>query len=197
MKKFIILLLVVVVIGLIILVISSGAPSDLPEGQVSDVNNEQTISNVDYTKSDIIIESFNFTGYGPGKSHVGTFESFTLSKGVEGESLGKIVFKTDSVTTDTDAVTKHLCTDDFFDCAKNPEITFTAKNVEKVSDSSVNLSGVLSFRGVEKTLTFPVNVSGDTFNADFRVDITPFTFKFIGIDDEVRIQFNGKAVESI
>ncbi|HEY1037587.1 MAG TPA: YceI family protein [Candidatus Paceibacterota bacterium] len=140
---------------------------------------------------------FKFTGYGPGgKQHTGTFTSITTGDVKTGENglpvSGKVIFKGNTVVTDTAAVDKHLCSDDFFNCAKYPEIVFEYKGIrEDAANSSFAVTGALTLNGVTKDISFPVKHAGAlAFSSDFLLDTTPFQLKYVGINKDVRVQFS-------
>lgn len=66
-----------------------------------------------------------------------------------------------SVETGVTDRDRHLRSDDFFAVEKNPQITFTSSNVEKVSDELYNVTGKLTMRGVTKVITLPVTFGGE------------------------------------
>ncbi len=156
------------------------------------------------------LSSFTFTGYGPGKSHEGTFADATVSDvtfGADGApASGKFVIKTASVKTDSPKLDGHLCAEDFFNCAANPEIVFNLKTIVPapvtgdpkvptgLPQNTYKVNGTLTFNGVTQDIAFdatwfPVE---SRFSADFKFDTTFFNFKYVGIDKEVRVQFAGE-----
>lgn len=155
----------------------------------------------------VALTSFTFTGYGPGKEHVGTFKDWSVSNvAVDANGVptaGRFTIKTASVSTGIDGLDKHLCSPDFFDCAANPEIVFDLKSIKaraltptEIGSSEIpyDVSGDLTFNSVTKSFSFPVSAKADgTFVSDFKFDTTFFNFKYAGIDKEVRVQFAGQA----
>lgn len=131
--------------------------------------------------------TFEFEGFAPGKSHVGTFENWTGRFVVQGGKIVSAKGTVDpaSVKTDSAGVDKHLKTDDFFDVAKYPEITIVSKTI-----GDGNVVADLTFRGVTKEISFPANITSNSIAAEFALDTTPFAFKYVGVDKEVRIKFN-------
>jgi len=137
---------------------------------------------IDTTKS-----AFEFEGFAPGKSHVGTFENWTGTLTIlDGKIISaKGTIDPASVKTDSAGVDRHLKTDDFFDVAKYPEITIVSKTI-----GDGNVVADLTFRGVTKEINFPANITSNSIAAEFALDTTPFAFKYVGVDKEVRIKFN-------
>lgn len=161
--------------------------------EVIETSNETTVEMegtevpIDTTKS-----AFEFEGFAPGKSHVGTFENWTGTLTVlDGKIISaKGTVDPASVKTDSAGVDKHLKTDDFFDVAKYPEITIVSKTI-----GDGNVVADLTFRGVTKEISFPANITSNSIAAEFALDTTPFAFKYVGVDKEVRIKFNMVAQE--
>lgn len=176
------------------------APESVPAAAVGDQAATSTApaEGTDIT-SRVTLDAFNFTGYGPGKEHLGTFKETQLS-GVKASAAGvpvagRFVIKTASVSTGIDGLDKHLNSPDFFDTAKNPEIVFDLKSiaVAPTASSTHSVTGTLTFNSVTKEITFPATASADgKFSADFKFDTTFFAFKYVGIDRDVRIQFAGQ-----
>lgn len=205
MKKAIGILVLILVIIVVVVLLNSGAPEDLEKGVIQDVdtssdentdNDSTSGDNSADLESKVTVDSFNFTGYGPGKEHLSTFDDYSVSD-VEFDETGlptkgKITFVVSSVNTDAgEMLNNHLCTDDFFDCAKYPNIVFDLVKITENEAGSYTVTGNLTFHGVTKQVSFGVNRVDDTFSADFTVDTTPFNFKYTAIDKDVRIQFSG------
>ncbi len=95
-------------------------------------------------------------------SHDGGFKKFTGTLKVgDGElAHAKIDIEMASVWSDTEKLTGHLMTDDFFEVEKFPTSTFEASSFSKVdSDSATHqVTGNLTMRGVTKGISFPANV---------------------------------------
>jgi polyisoprenoid-binding protein YceI len=166
-------------------------PQDLPAATVSDATSTPTTATSTSTLSGDVVRASStvqFTGYGPGKEHPVSFdwtENLTVTNGA---LAGSATFNTASVKADNDRLTTHLCSDDFFNCAVNKEIVFT---VTEASASQV--TGTLSFAGKTHTVSFPVTIDGNMIKADFRLDRTPFNFKYTianaaAVDKEIRVQ---------
>jgi len=129
---------------------------------------------------------FEFEGYGPGKSHVGTFDEFEgelyFDKGMLVGFGG--VIKAESVNTGIGRLNGHLKGRDFFDAETYPEIGFVSTEL----DDDI-LTGILDFHGVQREVSFPVVIIGDEISADFILNTAPFGMNYPGVDKEVRIAF--------
>ncbi len=127
-----------------------------------------------------------FTGFGPGKKHVGSFAvvNSSLALDAKGAISGKIVVNVNSLSTDTEKVTEHLKTDDFFDTAKYPTATFVVTKDNTMADLSscgpadiceaAFLSGNFTIHGVTKAVSFPVTRSANELAATFTLDLKQF-----------------------
>ena len=88
-------------------------------------------------------------------SHNGSFQDFSGQIDYTGNvetSHVNITIKTDSLTTDTADLTKHLKTADFFDVAKYPEATFVSTAIKAGGEkgASHTVTGNLTLHGVDQ-----------------------------------------------
>ena len=95
----------------------------------------------------------------------GKFDDFagTISLDRANPSASSVEFtiKTASVNTGDADRDKHLRTADFFDAAKNPEITFKSTSIKPSKTKNVyDVTGDLTMRGVTKRVTLPVEFLG-------------------------------------
>lgn len=65
-----------------------------------------------------------------------------------------------SISTDNDKRDTHLKSDDFFNAAKYPKMTFKSTSFKKVSGNKYALVGNLTIRDVTKSVTFDVTYGG-------------------------------------
>lgn len=202
MKAFIWIVLVIIVIIAAVLLLSPRAPQDVEQATIGDVPTSEQQANGEQQQADattaIEITSFGFVGYGPGKSHTGTFERFEVSNVATKDgvpSTGTLTIYTDSVKTDTAMLDTHLKEKkEFFDSATYPTITFTLNNIEEQDNTAYLVTGDLTVKNVTKRLSFTVTPNEDkTFTSEFRVAMDQFGFSAPGIvDNEVLVQFSGK-----
>jgi polyisoprenoid-binding protein YceI len=102
----------------------------------------------------------SFKGFGPGKEHLGTISDVrsNLALSATGDLTGTITVGMDSLKTDTEAVTKHLKTNAFFDVVKYPTATFKLTNLTGMDAQGAQATGTFTIHGVTKTVVFPVKV---------------------------------------
>ena len=95
----------------------------------------------------------------------GKFDDFSgkmnLDRAKPSNSSVEFNIKTASVDTGNADRDKHLQTADFFDAAKNPEITFKSTSIAPTKKKDVYaVTGDLTMRGVTKRVTIPVEFNG-------------------------------------
>ncbi len=66
-----------------------------------------------------------------------------------------------SIDTENEDRDKHLRSEDFFNVAKFPEITFVSSKIIKSGDQTYAVTGTLTMHGVSKTVTLPVEFFGE------------------------------------
>lgn len=127
-------------------------------------------------------------------SHNGSFKKFSGTIDFNGQpekSRVSITIDTASVVTDTDRLTKHLQTADFFDVAKYPQATFTSTEIRSGGEKGAThtVTGNLQLHGVTKAITFPatITVSPGVINVDstFAINRKDFGINFAGAADNL------------
>jgi polyisoprenoid-binding protein YceI len=127
--------------------------------------------------------------------HDGEFKVFsgtiTLPEGDITKGSVALEVDTSSVVTDTEKLTTHLKSPDFFDVAKFSKATFTSTSV--TADSSKGgthvITGNLDLHGVTKSISFPatVRVTADGVEADaeFAINRKDFAIVYAGMPDDL------------
>ncbi|MFT4175269.1 MAG: YceI family protein [Luteolibacter sp.] len=136
-------------------------------------------------------------------SHSGGFKTFSgyfsLKDGAPAGSDHKVTIDMNSVFSDSDKLTGHLKSEDFFDTEKYPQSTFDVTSVDKLSDTSYTISGNLTLHGVSKNISFPASVTQEgellKIDAKFNINRKDFDIVYAGktddlIRDEVVIEFS-------
>jgi polyisoprenoid-binding protein YceI len=150
-----------------------------------------------------------FTGSKVTGKHEGGFKKFSgvidLVNDKPEESSVKVDIEASSVFTDTDDLTKHLQTGDFFDAAKYPKASFASTKIVADAAKGANnytVTGDLELRGVKKSVTFPATISVSptdvTVNSEFSINRKDFGIVYAGkaddlIRDDVVIKLDLKA----
>jgi polyisoprenoid-binding protein YceI len=76
------------------------------------------------------------------------------------QSSVTFTIQTGSIDTNEPARDAHLRSEDFFAAERMPTITFVSTSVAKRGDRAYDVTGVLSIRGVTKTIVLPVEYLG-------------------------------------
>lgn len=139
-----------------------------------------------------------FTGSKVTGKHEGGFKEFSGQIDLIGDkpenSRVKIEIKMDSVYTDTDQLTGHLKTGDFFEVDKFPTSTFVSTNITADPDKGPNqfdITGDLEMHGVKRSITFPAMISVSpndiSVSSEFAINRKDFKIVYAGkADDLVR-----------
>lgn len=154
------------------------------------------------------ISKIEFVGSKVTGSHTGGFKQFsgTIELAKEGVDKSQVTIEidTDSIFTDTDRLTAHLKTADFFDVPKYPKATFASTKIEAATAAGAThtVTGNLDMHGVKKAISFPATiqmaVDAVTVNAEFAINRKDFQINYAGkaddlIRDEVVMKLNIKA----
>ncbi len=101
----------------------------------------------------------------------------------------------DSVWTDTDKLTGHLKSPDFFDVAKFPKSTFESTEIKpgssdaKAKDATHTVSGNLTLHGVTKSIQFPAKIAvtsdAATLNSEFFLNRKDFGINYPGMANDL------------
>ncbi|WP_026905930.1 YceI family protein [Paucisalibacillus globulus] len=94
----------------------------------------------------------------------GSFSDFDAKIEADPNDLtdAKIEFSVDvnSINTRNEDRDNHLRSNDFFDIANHPKMTFIATDIKKKSDDEYTVTGAFTLRGVTKPVTFDMTVEG-------------------------------------
>jgi len=127
----------------------------------------------------------NFVGSKVTGSHTGGFKNFTgyftLKDGAPVGTDHKVVIDMNSTFSDSEKLTGHLKSPDFFDTEKFPQSTFDVTSITKTADTSYTVAGNFTLHGVTKNISFPATVSqtGDTVKIDAKFDINRKDFGIV------------------
>ena len=94
----------------------------------------------------------------------GSFEKFTVNAETDENDFStavvKFVAQLDTITTGSPDRDNHLKSPDFFEVEKYPELQFVSDEMRKKDDSSYELLGDLTIRGVTRPIKFDVEFGG-------------------------------------
>ena len=150
-----------------------------------------------------------FTGSKVTGKHEGGFKAFTgtidLVNAKAEESSVKVDIDTTSVYSDSEGLTGHLKSPDFFDVEKFPKANFTSTKI--VADSttgagSYTITGDFDLHGQKKSITFPAKITVTdaevAVESEFSINRKDFGIVYAGktddlIRDDVVIKLNLKS----
>jgi len=135
---------------------------------------------------------FGFVGAKVTGKHEGGFNVFDGTIELPGSDFTKARVKATvsvkSVFTDSEKLTGHLQSADFFDAEKFPDATFVTTAIV-ANGEAFNVTGDLSLHGVTKSITFPAKISlaGEVVkvNADFAINRKDFAIVYAGKADDL------------
>jgi polyisoprenoid-binding protein YceI len=149
--------------------------------------------------------SIEFTGSKVTGSHKGGFKNFNgeiaVANGRLANTGNKVTIDMNSLWTDTDRLTGHLKSPEFFNVAQIPNATFETTAIAEQGTNTM-ITGNLTLHGVTKQIQFPaeVRVADDAVNlsAEFAINRFDFDVKYPGkandlIRKEVVLKLNVKA----
>lgn len=137
-----------------------------------------------------------FVGAKVTRDHKGGFKEFSGSvMWVDGKP-SSLSFDIDmnSIFTDTEKLTGHLKTPDFFDVATYPKATFRSTSITEAAAGNTEgathtISGTLTMHGVEKAISFPVKVTSDASGvgamAEFTINRHDWGVSYKGASDDL------------
>jgi polyisoprenoid-binding protein YceI len=146
------------------------------------------------------------TGFAYGRFN--TFSgTFVVDERNPANSSIELEIEANSVDTGNSQRDDHLRNPDFFNARQFPKITFKSTRVRKLNDTTVEVQGNLTMRGVTRPITARVTFTGKGrnqrgqeiigFETTFTIRRSQFNINYGlngGLDDEVRVTF---AVEGI
>jgi polyisoprenoid-binding protein YceI len=152
--------------------------------------------------------TLGFTGAKVTGTHSGSFGAFAgaidlFANHVE-ESRIQVSIQMATVTTDTERLTTHLKSGDFFDVARFPAATFASTSIRAGGEGNAThtITGALNLHGQTKTITFPATIAVTptevTAQSEFVINRRDFGIVYAGmpdnlIRDEVTLRFNIRA----
>lgn len=135
-----------------------------------------------------------FTGSKVTGKHEGGFKQFTgtidLVNAKAEESSVSVDIDMTSVFSDTDGLTDHLKTGDFFEVSKFPKASFKSTKIAAATGAdSYTVIGDLTLRGVTKSVSFPATIKVSdtdvTVKTDFSINRKDFGIVYAGKADDL------------
>lgn len=144
------------------LIVSCENPADnTTDATVGEAQTVVTASDQSLTYEFTKTSTIEFVGSKITGSHGGGFKEFSGSFQVENGTPVSGSFSIDMTSTysDSEKLTGHLTSEDFFNVPQFPESKFEATGFEKLSDTNYKVSGNLTMVGVTNNITFPATVN--------------------------------------
>lgn len=137
-----------------------------------------------------------FVGAKVTRDHHGKFNAFDGQIEYAGAQPSRIAFDIDlnSIETDTEKLTEHLKTPDFFDVARYPKATFVSTSVTPAPAGSPNgathiLKGTLDLHGTKKDVEIPVvaqqTAEGVRTTSEFTINRHDWGISYRGATDDL------------
>lgn len=189
-----------------------GNVGDAPQATVEDVTPSANAAEpftgtalpIDTTQSEITWRGAKVTGAHDGGFHVFEGVVYHDSGTLTGVDL---TIDATSLWSDTERLTGHLKSDDFFDVEQFPEATFRADSFEPIAvadsvewaEATHRVGGVLTMHGQSQRITFPAKIAvtddAVTATADFIIERGRWGITYPGqpddlIREEVRLMFD-------
>lgn len=148
--------------------------------------------------------SLEWVGAKVTRDHKGGFRSFQGTARVDGDQVlgAKVVIDMLSIYSDTEKLTGHLQSPDFFDVAKYSNATFETRSIVAGGTGGTHtVTGELEMVGQKKELSFPATISagpdGIAVKAEFTLNRQLWGIAYPGkpddlIKDEVLVRFDVK-----
>ena len=190
------------VIGIALVISACGDVGDAPEAQTGDAvpvaTGQGLALPIDTARSEIKWRGAKVT-----RAHDGGFDLFSGTVFVANDEVANVdlTIEMPSIYSDTDRLTGHLQSGDFFEVETDPTASFQADQIVPTDSAGAThmITGNLTLRDQTNSVTFPANITkeGDAYHAvaDFIIDRQRWGISYPGqpddlIRDDVRIMFD-------
>jgi hypothetical protein len=101
----------------------------------------------------------------------------------------KLTIDTDSLFSDSERLTGHLKSPDFFDVAKFPQATFSSSQIKASEGGGYEVTGDLTLHGVTRQVSFPATIEAGSAavkaKAEFSINRKDFGIVYPGKPDDL------------
>ncbi len=127
-------------------------------------------------------------------NHPGGFRTVSGEVTLNGDDLTQaavsVLIDTTSIYTDSDRLTGHLQSDDFFNVAEFPEAKFNSTSIVAAEGENMfTMTGDLDMHGVTQSVTFPATITvadgNVTANAEFSIIRQQWGIVYAGMPDDL------------
>lgn len=133
----------------------------------------------------------------------GLFADIKGNFSVDGTGKFDVSVGVDSINSGNEGRDKHLKSPDFFSAREYPRIRFTSKNIKKLADDSLEVTGEVTMRGVTRPMTAKIKTAtgkgrdgGAIAGLEATIKVKRSDFKVggpgLGDDVNVMISLQGK-----
>ncbi len=107
-----------------------------------------------------VIASWSHFGFSNPIAHFGKVDGFiTYDPAKVGESKVEVTIPLAGLNSHVEAFDEHLRSDDFFDAANHPNITFKSTSVKSAGKDKLAVTGDLTIKGITKSVTLDVTIN--------------------------------------
>lgn len=107
-----------------------------------------------------VIASWSHFGFSNPIAHFGKVDGFiTYDPAKVGESKVEVTIPLSGLNSHVEAFDEHLRSDDFFDAANHPNITFKSTSVKSAGKDKLAVTGDLTIKGITRSVTLDVTIN--------------------------------------
>lgn len=107
-----------------------------------------------------VIASWSHFGFSNPIAHFGKVDGFiTYDPAKVGDSKVEVTIPLSGLNSHVEAFDEHLRSDDFFDAANHPNITFKSTSVKSAGKDKLAVTGDLTIKGITKSVTLDVTIN--------------------------------------
>ena len=190
----------VLALGLALSVTACSNPADgKPQAKVEEASPQDKAATPAATAGGYTVNAgaskLGFVGSKVTGSHPGGFKTFSATLDpkdgkIEGGSVS-VEIEIDSMFSDSEKLTGHLKSADFFDAEAHPTATFRSSEIKAggTDGHSHTVVGNLELHGVTKKITFPATIAVDggtvTVKSEFSINRQDFEMAYAGKADDL------------
>ncbi|HEY1137746.1 MAG TPA: YceI family protein [Xanthomonadaceae bacterium] len=107
-----------------------------------------------------VVASWSHFGFSNPIAHFGKVDGFiTYDPAKVGDSKVEVTIPLSGLNSHVQSFDEHLLSDDFFDAAKFPNITFKSTSVKSAGKDKLTVVGDLTIKGITKPVTLSVTIN--------------------------------------
>ena len=107
-----------------------------------------------------VVASWSHFGFSNPIAHFGKVDGFiTYDPAKVGDSKVEVTIPLAGLNSHVEAFDEHLRSDDFFDAANHPNITFKSTSVKSAGKDKLAVTGDLTIKGITKSVTLDVTIN--------------------------------------